>query len=59
MQTVAEGVETRDQLRALLENRCQHGQGFLFHRPMPADELERALATQFALGAAGEPAFTT
>ncbi|HVF18845.1 MAG TPA: EAL domain-containing protein [Mycobacteriales bacterium] len=58
MQTVAEGVETRDQVRALVESRCQHGQGFLFHRPMPAEDVERALATQFALGAADEPAFT-
>jgi len=58
LQTVAEGVETRDQLRALVETRCQQGQGSLFHRPMSAEDLERALATQFALGTTDEPAFT-
>ncbi|HVE99484.1 MAG TPA: bifunctional diguanylate cyclase/phosphodiesterase [Mycobacteriales bacterium] len=58
LQMVAEGVETREQLRALLAGGCEHGQGFLFHRPVPAGDLERALATQFALGAAGEPVFS-
>ena len=55
LQLVAEGVETREQLRTLLESGCEQGQGFLFHRPVPAVDLERSLATQFALGAAGEP----
>lgn len=42
-ETVAEGVETEEQARALRELGCQNGQGFLFGRPVPARELaERA-----------------
>lgn len=37
--TVAEGVETHDQLDALREIGCDLLQGFLFAVPMPADEL--------------------
>jgi diguanylate cyclase (GGDEF)-like protein len=40
---VAEGVETSAQLDFLKINRCQIGQGYLFARPMPAQELERFL----------------
>ena len=42
--TVAEGVETAEQLAALRALRCSHAQGFL-HRPaVPARELEQMLA---------------
>lgn len=37
--TVAEGVETREQLVKLRLLGCDLLQGFLFHRPMPAEEL--------------------
>lgn len=37
--TVAEGVETVDQLEALREIGCDYLQGYLFARPMPASEL--------------------
>ena len=36
---VAEGVETQAQRRFLLDEGCPLGQGFLFSRPLPADEL--------------------
>jgi diguanylate cyclase (GGDEF)-like protein len=39
MSTVAEGVETEDQLRELAEMGCAHVQGFLFSRPLPASEI--------------------
>jgi diguanylate cyclase (GGDEF)-like protein len=40
---IAEGVETQDQVSALLEVGCQAGQGFLFAAPMtPADFAEYA-----------------
>jgi EAL domain-containing protein (putative c-di-GMP-specific phosphodiesterase class I) len=32
-------VETPDQLAFLRERECHKGQGFLFGRPMPAEEL--------------------
>jgi diguanylate cyclase (GGDEF)-like protein/PAS domain S-box-containing protein len=35
--TVAEGIETRDQLRGLRSMGCELGQGFLFGPPKPAD----------------------
>jgi diguanylate cyclase (GGDEF)-like protein/PAS domain S-box-containing protein len=42
--SVAEGVETAEQLDFLRERRCDHIQGFLFSKPMPASELTQVLA---------------
>ena len=39
MQTVAEGVERPEQVQALIGLGCDHCQGFLVARPMPADAL--------------------
>ena len=36
---VAEGIETTEQSALLHSIGCEVGQGFLFHRPMPADEF--------------------
>ena len=36
---VAEGVETEAQRRFLLDAGCEHGQGYLYARPMPEDKL--------------------
>ena len=41
--TVAEGVETVEQADWLANQDCTQAQGFLFHRPMPLDELSRLL----------------
>ena len=40
----AEGVETREQLKFLKQNRCTVAQGYLFSRPIGADEIEKVLA---------------
>lgn len=44
LRTVAEGVETEHQLKALKELGCEGGQGFLFAKPMRIDELRNYLA---------------
>jgi EAL domain-containing protein (putative c-di-GMP-specific phosphodiesterase class I) len=43
LQTVAEGVETEEQLRFLQQKECDQYQGFFFSRPLPADELTQLL----------------
>ena len=42
--TIAEGVETSEQLEALQNLGCTWAQGFLLARPCPADEVARLLA---------------
>ena len=41
---MAEGVETPDQLAELRALGCELGQGYLFGRPLPADEAVAAMA---------------
>jgi len=41
--TVAEGVETNDQLRILRELGCQQSQGYLHSRPQPTSEITSLL----------------
>lgn len=40
---VAEGIETEDQRRFLLQLGCSRGQGFLFNPPVPAEEATALL----------------
>ena len=40
LETLAEGIEEPGQLTQLQIDECDVGQGFLFARPMPADEVE-------------------
>ena len=42
--TVAEGVETSDQVRTLRELGCDFAQGYFFARPVPADGLPAVIA---------------
>ena len=41
--TVAEGIEHPAQAERLRQMGCRFGQGYLFGRPAPADEVERLL----------------
>lgn len=43
MDVVAEGVEEKQQLDDLRSLDCQHGQGYYFARPLPADEAVQIL----------------
>lgn len=40
MDTVAEGIETEAQLKRLCDLGCNFGQGYLFAKPMPVEEIE-------------------
>ena len=44
LELVAEGVETEEAARTLTQHGCNRGQGFLFSRPLPRDEMETLLA---------------
>jgi EAL domain-containing protein (putative c-di-GMP-specific phosphodiesterase class I) len=43
LRTVAEGIETVEQLKVLQDLRCDLGQGFLFSKPLPKNEIENLL----------------
>ncbi len=55
MGVVAEGIETEDQLARLRELHCDRGQGFLFARPMPADQLAKLLRSDRPFGRTWRP----
>jgi diguanylate cyclase (GGDEF)-like protein/PAS domain S-box-containing protein len=46
---VAEGIETEEQATTLRELGAEFGQGYLFARPLPPEELERLLAAGLPL----------
>ena len=54
IETLAEGIEERSQLETLQREHCDHGQGFLFSRPLDVEAVERFLnAEQSATWALG------
>ena len=52
LSVVAEGIETEPAMECLSALGCGTGQGYLFSRPLPADELTPKLAAGFGLGGA-------
>lgn len=46
LNVIAEGVETRAQLEFLQQLQCHYIQGFLYSRPVPADEISALLTKQ-------------
>jgi diguanylate cyclase (GGDEF)-like protein/PAS domain S-box-containing protein len=45
LRTVAEGIETEQQRDTLIGLGCEYGQGYLFAKPMPPDQLAELLRT--------------
>jgi len=45
LRVVAEGVETREQLAFLQDQRCDEGQGYYFSRPVVAEQFAKLLGT--------------
>jgi len=43
LHVIAEGVETEEQKVFLIKNECSNIQGYLYAKPMPADEMEKML----------------
>jgi diguanylate cyclase (GGDEF)-like protein/PAS domain S-box-containing protein len=46
LKVIAEGVETEEQKIFLLENECVNIQGYLYSKPIEADEMEKFLVEQ-------------
>jgi EAL domain-containing protein (putative c-di-GMP-specific phosphodiesterase class I) len=60
LRTVAEGIETTEQLAELRRLNCDLGQGYLFARPLPSEAMGELLATgwKFSEAQAAGPAST-
>jgi EAL domain-containing protein (putative c-di-GMP-specific phosphodiesterase class I) len=43
LRSIAEGVETADQLQQLRDLGCDQAQGYLFARPLPPADVEAAI----------------
>lgn len=46
METIAEGVETRDQLELLRQMRCSFGQGYYLSKPLDSEQAEAFLLSR-------------
>jgi EAL domain-containing protein (putative c-di-GMP-specific phosphodiesterase class I) len=54
MDVIAEGVETKEQLRRLRELKCENGQGYYFSKPLETEDAENLLADVCTEGKARE-----
>lgn len=49
LRVTAEGVETQEQLKVMMDNHIQEIQGYLFYKPMPKAAFFELLAKQAAM----------
>ncbi|BAK16336.1 predicted signal transduction protein containing a membrane domain, an EAL and a GGDEF domain [Solibacillus silvestris StLB046] len=49
LKVVAEGIETEEQLKELINLNCHFGQGYLFSKPLAADKIESILFKKLML----------
>ncbi|MEJ6390770.1 putative bifunctional diguanylate cyclase/phosphodiesterase [Gymnodinialimonas ulvae] len=54
LSVIAEGVETKKQVRQLIDMGCDEGQGYHFNRPSPVTETDALIAKLVEVHAAGE-----
>ena len=52
LQSIAEGIETPEQLAVVAGLGCELGQGYLFSRPVPPEQISAMFGTRFAVPAA-------
>ncbi|HEU4488311.1 MAG TPA: EAL domain-containing protein, partial [Actinomycetota bacterium] len=52
LEVVAEGIETKRQLAELQEVGCDLGQGYLFSKPLPPEDLNEILSSPTSLSVA-------
>ena len=58
LETVAEGIEQRPQLRHLQDEKCDSGQGFLLGRPLAAVAIDDLLRARARVSTVRSPALT-
>lgn len=46
MDSIAEGVETKEQLQYFASSKCRMVQGYIFDRPLPCEEFEKRLVSR-------------
>lgn len=46
-EVIAEGIENDNQVSFLVQNNCNLGQGYLFYKPLPAEEIEGLIHLHF------------